>query len=103
MTTAHEALAAALGRVLADGLRPPCTDGTGRWTGDHAEIRAKAVELCGSCALIEPCALAGEDEDFGVWGAVDVSDRPTQRRRRAADPARPRRASHGRDRASVNP
>ncbi len=78
--TAHEDLSRVLAAVLARDRQPPCCDGTGRWLSDHAEIRAKAVELCGSCALIEPCRAAGESEDFGVWGAVDVSDRPTQRR-----------------------
>lgn len=80
--TAHEDLSRVLAAVLARDRQPPCCDGTGRWLSDHAEIRAKAVELCGSCSLIEPCALAGESEDFGVWGGQDrTAQTPAQRRR----------------------
>lgn len=88
--SAHEILAVALGRVLAAGHRPPCAGGPDWWVSDHAEIRARAAELCSDCPLVSPCEVAGRDEDFGVWGGVDRSQAtPAQRRGRRAQRQEP--------------
>ena len=43
-TSPHDRLAFALGRVLANGSRPPCGDGSGAWVSDNRDERAMAAD-----------------------------------------------------------
>jgi hypothetical protein len=72
-TSPHDRLAFALARVLANGSRPPCGDGSGAWVSDNRDERAMAARLCARRPLIVECAEAADStkERFGVWAGVD--------------------------------
>lgn len=82
--TAYEALSRGLAALLARDRQPPCCDGSGRWIAEDEDIRAEAAEECHGCALLAPCAQAGESECWGIWAGADRSVRPTRRRDRKA-------------------
>ena len=84
-TSPHDRLAFALGRVLANGSRPPCADGSGAWTSDDRDERALAARLCRPCPILTECGAAADStkERFGVWAGVDRTQ-PTSSKRKGA-------------------
>jgi WhiB family redox-sensing transcriptional regulator len=44
----------------------------------------RARQVCASCPVVEPCALAGAHEAHGMWGGLTPAERRRQRRRPAA-------------------
>lgn len=86
--TARDRLTHGLVLLADQGRRPPCgdwTDGDNPWLSDNHDQRARAVQACATCPLLEPCAAAADEvgETFGVWGGRDYSPRPKGRPRKA--------------------
>jgi Transcription factor WhiB len=79
--TATDGLNRALSSLAAAGDRPRCADPITRelWTAELAAHRAIAVKWCKRCPVLVLCRQAAEerDEQFGVWGGVDRSIRPS--------------------------
>ena len=82
---------AELDRALA-GYRPPCADAT--WhTSDVRHLRDRAITMCRTCAVLDPCRAVAEVEQptHGVWAGSDwttstgAASRPT-----TTDPGDPR-------------
>ena len=84
-TSPHDRLAFALARLLANGSRPPCADGSGAWTSDDHDERALAARLCRPCPILTECGAAADStkERFGVWAGVDRTQ-PTSSKRKGA-------------------
>ncbi|HOA57786.1 MAG TPA: WhiB family transcriptional regulator [Dermatophilaceae bacterium] len=84
-TSPHDRLAFALARLLANGSRPPCADGSGAWTSDDRDERALAARLCRPCPILTECGAAADStkERFGVWAGVDRTQ-PTSSKRKGA-------------------
>jgi hypothetical protein len=51
--------------------QPACAPDPRAWYSDNPDERAWAVIQCGWCPIREVCALAGQDEPYGVWGGID--------------------------------
>ena len=84
-TSPHDRLAFALARLLANGSRPPCADGSGAWTSDDRDERALAARLCRPWPILTECGAAADStkERFGVWAGVDRTQ-PTSSKRKGA-------------------
>jgi len=84
-TSPHDRLAFALARLVANGSRPPCADGSGAWTSDDRDERALAARLCRPCPILTECGAAADStkERFGVWAGVDRTQ-PTSSKRKGA-------------------
>jgi len=80
MTTATDQLTLALLGLAEQGLRTHCSDPTSHHLGlsEHEAERAVAVMLCDHCPVLNACRDTAEarDEQWGVWGAVDMTRRP---------------------------
>lgn len=86
--TGQDPLVEALFALAEGGGRTPCQapHRRGLWISDDHEARATAAAICTQlgCPVLAVCRAAGRGERFGVWGGVDVTERPGQKRRRAA-------------------
>lgn len=84
--TAHEDLRDALAALLDSGDRPPCCwpDVGPWWLSESASDRARAVEHCHGCAILDPCHAAAEStrERFGVYGGRDRTPAPGAKHRK---------------------
>jgi len=45
------------------------------WFSDDEDEQAEAITICKMCPARERCAEAGENEEWGVWGATTPDDR----------------------------
>jgi len=79
--TATEQLNRALLSLAVQRRRTPC-DSTDRhlWLSDNPAERATAAERCTPCPVIGLCGESAEarDEQWGVWGGIDRSNRRSQ-------------------------
>lgn len=92
MTAAHSGEVARAYLTLTHATahaRVPCTgDERDLWAADHADDRAHAARLCGTCPALAPCARYADlaDERWHVWGGVDRQTQPQPPRQGDAPP-----------------
>jgi len=74
---ALHALSSALLGLLDQGARPPCADGTDRWTDEDHEVRNKVAPHCDDCPICQRCHdfadTARPRITFGIWAGTDYS------------------------------
>jgi hypothetical protein len=77
----HSTLARALDELRDRGGQPPCATHAHPdwWFSDRAAERAEAVRICHGCPIRGPCAEAGADEQYGIWGGQDKKTKPKAR------------------------
>jgi WhiB family transcriptional regulator, redox-sensing transcriptional regulator len=56
----------------------PSTDD--RWPSSQRRYRFARV-YCRDCPVVDDCLVAGEGEDFGLWGGLSPSERGRRRKR----------------------
>ena len=54
------------------------------WFPDKGEPTAGVKFVCRRCPVRAPCAEAGRDEQFGIWGGLSVTERRRMRREEAS-------------------
>lgn len=83
MSTAREALDAALLDMAARGDKPRCAwpDLAPLFVSDDHDDRARAARRCWGCPVHAQCGAAADEtgETFGVWAGIDRTRRPNQR------------------------
>ena len=75
-------LACALDRLVDHGRVPECARCPDDWASDApAPVRRDAVEACGHCPVLGPCAAYADaaGETCHVWGGRDRTPQPTKR------------------------
>jgi len=76
------ALSNALLILLEHDARPPCADGTDRWTDEDHEVRATVAPVCDDCEIRHRCHdfadTARPRITFGIWAGIDRT--PTTRK-----------------------
>ena len=74
---ALRALSSALLGLLDQGTRPPCADGTDRWTDEDHEVRAAVAPVCDDCEIRHRCRTFADTArpriTFGVFGGLDFT------------------------------
>jgi hypothetical protein len=83
---AMRALSDALLILLEHDARPPCADGTDRWTDEDHEVRAKVAPHCDDCPIRPRCHdfadTARPRITFGIFAGTDYT--ATTRKARTA-------------------
>jgi hypothetical protein len=74
---AMRALSNALLSLVEQDVRPPCADGTDRWTDDSAAVRAKVAPQCDACEIHHRCHTFAETArppiTFGIFAGIDYT------------------------------
>ena len=74
---AVRALSNALLSLIEQDVRPPCADGTDRWTDDDHTVRAQAAPHCDSCEIRGQCDAMADTArpriTHGIWAGKDYS------------------------------
>lgn len=75
---ASDALTRALVNAASRGIRPRCGDyeTSYLWLSEDAGERMRAQRLCHGCPVMDPCAVVGAHQRFGVWGGRDYTRPP---------------------------
>ena len=83
---AMRALSNALLSLIEQDVRPPCADGTDRWTDDDHSVRAQAAPHCDSCEIRGQCHTFADTArppiTFGIFAGIDYT--ATTRKARTA-------------------